>query len=145
MMVTMEAAITVDRRHDGTTQLRGEFVANLSSSEIEVGGRFRSSGTERTSRRDEFRERLREWQDATGHLSAPSRIYSHPTYLRLFMLGPSMIPLILEDIRDGAMCDWYRTLRLLTEDDPVTDAERGKVDLMDAAWLQWGRDHEYIA
>lgn len=95
--------------------------------------------------RPEFDARVADWSAATAHLSSPARIYSHPTYQRLMMLGREIVPLILEDIRHGAAVDWYEALRAFANDfDPVTDAERGHVALMDAAWLRWGRDNGFI-
>lgn len=136
---------TVASKSTGTTNARRELAtADYSSSAVWAGVSVRSSGTKRASLRDNFRERKSDWLGATGHWSAPSRIYSHPTYHRLVALGRGIIPLLLEDIRDGASCDWYRLLRFHADFEAVTDAERGDVDLMDAAWLRWGRDNGYI-
>ena len=148
-MVT--AVIRVDSENTRTDRRREFGLVEPSSSGNWVGIAFSSGGTTFESLRDKFQERAEAWQDATGHLSAPSRIYSHPTYPRLLLLGRGIIPLILEDIQDGARCDWYPALRaladfdlVLTNLDPVTDAERGNVGLMDAAWLRWGRNNGYI-
>lgn len=136
-------AMAIKSASKGTDEGRQFLSVALSSSEAEVSLMFTSNGTITVSLRDNFRERAEDWRQATGHLSAPSRIYSHPTYHRLVALGPRIIAPILEDVRDGAKCDWYSALRTLTGDDPVTDAERGDVYRMDASWLRWGRDNSY--
>ena len=83
------------------------------------------------------------WHEATDVLSSPSRITSHPAYLEIVGMGATAIPLILRDLqqRGGA---WYPALRAITGASPVPRDVRGDVQRMTAAWLQWGRERQYI-
>jgi hypothetical protein len=83
------------------------------------------------------------WRDATQFLSSPTDITSHEAYQRIIALGPRVVPLILEDLRDRGG-HWYIALRRLVTDPPQIDQEtarssRAVVDV----WLNWGRAHGY--
>ena len=58
-------------------------------------------------------------------------------------MGEEAIPLILEDLRtEGGM--WYRALSALTGVKVIREEDRGKVDAIDAAWINWGVREGYI-
>jgi hypothetical protein len=84
------------------------------------------------------------WHDETDFLSSPSRITGNDTYLEVISMGKRVIPLILEDLKERGG-DWYRALRILSEEDPVPVEARGDVEQMKRSWLQWGHERGYMA
>ena len=91
---------------------------------------------------EEFNELANQWHDETDLLSSPSRITGSDTYLKIISMGRRVIPLILEDLRERGG-NWYRALRIISDDDPVSVEARGNVEQMKQAWLQWGRSRGY--
>jgi hypothetical protein len=85
-----------------------------------------------------FRSLAAEWEEETGHLSAVTQIAMHPAYQQIIGMGPEVVPLILADLaRTGS--HWFWALTAITGEQPVPPQDRGYVDRMVAAWLQWGR------
>jgi len=93
--------------------------------------------------REQFSELATRWQEETAVLSSATEITSHPVYRQIIELGPRVLPLIFEELeREPAM--WFAALRELTGENPVPDEERGRVQLMRATWLAWGKQHGYM-
>lgn len=92
---------------------------------------------------EEFNELANQWHDETDLLSSPSRITGSDTYLKIISMGRRVIPLILEDLKEQGG-SWYRALRIISDDNPVSVEARGNVEQMKQAWLQWGRSRGYI-
>lgn len=101
-----------------------------------------SNATERgPSRADivaEFRRLADEWREATEGYSSMALMAAHDNYLAIIRIGWPAVPLILRDIRDGGG-HWYKALRIITRENPVTPEMAGDVRRMDEAWLAWGR------
>ena len=92
---------------------------------------------------EKFGELANEWHDEVDFLSSPSVITGNDTYLQIISMGREVIPLILEDLKErGGL--WYRALRILSGEDPVHIDERGNIEEMKRAWLEWGRERGYI-
>ncbi len=83
------------------------------------------------------------WHEETDALSSPTKITSNEAYLKIIALGQAAIPLILRDLQERGG-DWYLALRVLTDANPVRPEHEGYTTRMDAAWLNWGREHGYI-
>jgi len=92
---------------------------------------------------EEFNELANQWHDETDLLSSPSRITGSDTYLKIISMGRRVIPLILEDLKERGG-SWYRALRIISDDNPVSVEARGDVEQMKQSWLQWGRSRGYI-
>lgn len=87
-----------------------------------------------------FRQLADHWRGETRYLSSTTAICTHPAYQRIIGLGPQVLPLILGELaREPGQ--WFWALRALTGDDPVPEADRGRVRAMTDAWLAWGRQH----
>ena len=84
-----------------------------------------------------------QWHHDTDHRSSPSRIADHDAYLKILTLGRAAVPLILQDLRDHGG-DWYRALRILTDENPVPPEHQGIPGLMNEDWINWGRTHGLI-
>ncbi|MCC6929955.1 MAG: hypothetical protein IT359_13315 [Gemmatimonadaceae bacterium] len=84
------------------------------------------------------------WKADTVCSSSLSDIVLHPAYQRIIGLGPAVIPLIAEALRDEPHF-WFDALTALTGADPVTDAHRGSLIDMTADWLAWLAQRGYGA
>jgi hypothetical protein len=89
------------------------------------------------STESEFKRLAKEWIHDTKYLSSPSEKYLHPSYAQIIGLGPSVVPLILEELRRRPD-DWFYALRAITRADPVTSTMAGDMGKMKKAWLAWG-------
>ena len=92
---------------------------------------------------EQFAALANRWHGETDFLSSPSRITSNYSYLKIISMGKRVIPMILEDLNEHGG-HWYPALRILSEEDPVPIEDRGDVEQMKKAWLQWGRERGYI-
>jgi len=93
---------------------------------------------------DIFETLTREWKAAASVSSSLTDAAMHASYQRIIGLGPSVIPLILRDLRDNGG-PWFWALRALTGENPVPQAHRGKMDLMTNDWLKWGQEKDLIS
>jgi hypothetical protein len=94
---------------------------------------FSSSKIEET-----FKALKDEWRQATGILSDSIEICNHPAYQRIIGLGPSAVPLIIEEL-EKEPDHWFWALRAITGENPVPPDVRGRLDLMAEYWLHWFR------
>ena len=88
-------------------------------------------------------ELAKEWHDATDHLSSPSQIAMHPAYQRIIGMGPSVVPFILEDLRQNGG-EWYWALHAITGESPVPSGVSHSSREVREIWLRWGREHGYM-
>ena len=91
-----------------------------------------------------FRELADRWQADTLYLSSTTDIATHPAYQRVIGLGPQALPLILADLARQPR-QWFWALAAITGEDPVPEADRGRVRAMADAWLAWGRENGWVA
>ena len=91
----------------------------------------------------EFERLATEWKRETAHLSSPSMIAEHSAYQQIIGMGSVAIPMILRDLNEAA-AHWYWALRSIARESPIRPEDRGNIDAMRAAWLDWGERHQYI-
>jgi hypothetical protein len=91
-----------------------------------------------------FRQLARQWQDETRYYSFAPQYAVHPAYLRIIGLGPAVLPLLLDELRQRSG-HWFPALEAITGVNPVPPEARGNVPQMIAAWVEWGRRHGLIA
>lgn len=82
------------------------------------------------------------WRAATSHLSSSTRMAAHPAYQEIIGLGTAAVPLLLAELARQPD-HWFTALKAITGANPVAPADRGRIDRMAAAWLQWGRENGY--
>jgi hypothetical protein len=99
---------------------------------------------EQTDIESRFRALATRWQRETAAHSSVSQIAMHPAYQEVIGLGYAAIPLILRELQQRPN-HWFWALRAITGEDPIQPEQRGKIREMASAWLQWGREHGYIA
>ncbi len=77
------------------------------------------------------------------NLSSTAMIAEHPAYREIIEMGRDAIPLILRDLAKSPL-QWFWDLSSIAGETPVRPDDRGDVDAMTAAWLDWGRRNLYI-
>jgi len=85
----------------------------------------------------------KQWKRETLNLSSIQEIILHPSYQRIIGMGPDVIPIILRQLKRTPDF-WFWALKCLSDVDPVTREIRGDISAMTEAWLDWGREHEYL-
>jgi len=64
-------------------------------------------------------------------------------YQQIIGMGRSALPLIFGDLESHGG-HWFGALLAITGHDPVPDEDKGNVQAMHGAWLQWAREHGYL-
>ncbi|MGB7281571.1 MAG: hypothetical protein WBE13_04845 [Candidatus Acidiferrum sp.] len=91
-------------------------------------------------------EALKElWQRELTSSSSTMVICGHPAYMHIVDMGIEAVPYILQDMIDNGPDHWFVALYLITKVNPVKFADRGKMQAMTDAWIDWGRKEGYIA
>ncbi len=91
----------------------------------------------------EFRTLVESWRKERGATSSVTKMAMCPSYQRIIGLGLKVVPLLLRELeRDPDY--WFWALKVITGEDPVPPESRGKLREMTAAWLDWGRKHQYL-
>ncbi len=93
--------------------------------------------------RARFTELADQWETDTFFVSNTSLAIKHPAHREIVSMGESVVPLILERMR-GERGHWFFALHAITGANPVNPADRGKVVVMQQAWLQWGEANGYV-
>ena len=96
-----------------------------------------------TETQAEFEQLAAEWKQETAHLSSPNMIAEHRAYQEIIGMGQEAIPLILRDLQQ-TQAQWFWALRSIARESPIQPEDRGDVDAMTVAWLDWGKRHRYI-
>ena len=91
----------------------------------------------------DFQRLATEWKQDTAHLSSPEMIADHRAYQEIIGMGKDAIPFILRDLQKSPT-QWFWALRSIARESPVRPEDRGDVDAMTSAWLDWGRRNLYI-
>ncbi len=93
--------------------------------------------------RERFAELADRWERDTFFVSNSSLAVKHPAHREIISMGESVVPLILERMR-RERGHWFFALHAITGANPVNPADRGKVVVMQQAWLQWGEANGYV-
>ncbi len=78
-----------------------------------------------------------QWRTETALSSSLTDVVTHAAYQRIIGLGRPAVPLILAEL--AVQPDhWGWALEALTGENPVDDEDAGRLDRIQAAWLEWG-------
>lgn len=116
---------------------RYESGLNLASTHITAVSNARSVAGEQSLEK-RFREHADTWERQTAFLSATPMRVLHDSYQSIMAMGPAVVPILLCDLQKTRR-HWFWALRHLTNVDPVPEKDKGNVDKMIAAWVEWGR------
>src|SRR5579862_7578978 len=89
-----------------------------------------------------FHELVATWKVSAGVSSSLSELFAHRSYRELIELGEPAVPLLLAELEREPDW-WFAALKAITGADPVAAENRGKLDEMSRAWLDWGRAKGY--
>lgn len=90
----------------------------------------------------QFEQLADQWRRETGHLSMMNDIVLNPSYQQIIGMGKPAIVLILQDLKKEPD-HWFWALRSITGENPIQPDDRGRLQKMTEAWLEWGRQHGY--
>ena len=97
-----------------------------------------------SSLEDEFQNCAAAWKRDTGHLSVEGDIASHEAYQSIIGMGEKAIPLILKDLMREPH-HWFVALGELTGESPeLREEDRGSIEALSDAWIEWGKSKGYI-
>lgn len=85
-----------------------------------------------------FRERVRQWKEATLLMSSITEMATHPAYQEIIGMGKAVLPLIFAEMV-RAPDQWFWALKAITGADPVAAADRGNMRAMTQEWLSWAK------
>ena len=130
-----EAVRLASTKHFGLTVAR----ANQSPQSqvfLPQSGFYSSAQQERRIKFDRF---LAEWRQQRAFISNYDRIVACPGHLSIVAMGQDALPLIMEELEKGASDPFFRALELITSAQPVRHEDRGNLEKMNKAWLDWWR------
>jgi hypothetical protein len=87
---------------------------------------------------ERFQKEADRWEKETALLSATPMRVMHESYQSIIAMGPEVVPILLRDLQKTRR-HWFWALRHLTGIDPVPAKDKGNLDRMIAAWLEWGQ------
>ena len=88
-----------------------------------------------------------QWKKERGISSSLSKAILCPSYQKIIGMGPDVIPIILDRIRDEGEHPnyWFWALESLTGENPVSEDDLGDFRAMASAWLSWGYKNGKLA
>ncbi len=110
----------------------------MTTEEVEKIHQYLKTKSEKAAhyRAEKFRRLADQWYENTRHLSSINKQIMHPAYLQIIGMGPDVIPLVLEELKQTQE-HWFPALFALTGEDPAP--EGCTFDEAVNAWLEWGR------
>lgn len=92
-----------------------------------------------------FRRLVDLWRDETFFSSSVTNNLYHPAYLKIMAMGERVLPLILRELEDRGG-QWFMALRHIVDEREYPDKPNdiGKPKELKEAWLEWGRQNNYL-
>lgn len=91
---------------------------------------------------ERFNDLKATWESDTMSSSSVEQIVLHPAYQQIIGMGERVLPFIFNDLARGSN-HWFWALKTITGQDPVKEKNRGRINKMKEAWINWAIDHEY--
>ena len=92
--------------------------------------------------RIKFERFLAEWREQRDFISNYDRIVACPGHLKIVAMGRDALPLIMKELEKGSADPFFRALELITSAQPVRHEDRGNLEKMNKAWLDWWRPQD---
>lgn len=90
-----------------------------------------------------FDDLAEQWRRETRGMSTMIHKAMNSHYLDIIGMGPAAIPLILRDL-EREPDHWFVALQHVTGRDPVPKEDRGNIEKMAAAWIEWGHREGWL-
>jgi hypothetical protein len=137
------AKFIVKRRHE---KLRAEALSRILARARELTASA-VVADDAVSLERRFQEQADKWATETRHLSSPAQKALHPSYQAVLGMASEnkdeVIRLLLLDLQRNRR-DWFWALSYLAGDNPITQADAGRIDKMIGAWVKWGRENHFL-
>jgi hypothetical protein len=139
----------------GVADLLGAFILNANNNNVKVDNQETTpqEGVTSSPRKLQidkqleatFKDLATKWKGETEFLSSTIQISMHPSYQRIIGLGEKVIPLLLRELAQNQEPDhWFWALRAITGENPIPPDSRGRLIEMKKAWIEWGRERNYV-
>ncbi len=83
------------------------------------------------------------WEQETAILSSAREKAMHPAYQEIIGMGEAIVPLILSEMKQNPK-HWFWALKSITGENPILPEQRGIMNEMTRAWLEWGNNKGYM-
>ena len=83
------------------------------------------------------------WTYNNSLISSVDKMVLLPEYQEIIGMGKAVVPFILKELKKEPNY-WFWALKAITRDDPVKPEDRGNLQKMSDAWIQWGAEKGYI-
>ena len=93
--------------------------------------------------KEKFRQLSSQWRSETVFISSMKKILNHPAYLKIIEFGMPVVPLILSELEKSPDF-WFTALTKITGKNPISNAEKGDLEKMTKAWLNFAKKERYI-
>ncbi len=104
-------------------------------------------GLTASSQRETVEERFdrlsRQWKRKSEFLSSISQMAMLPEYQQIIGMGSEVLSYILESLRREPD-HWFWALNAITGVNPIRDEDRGHIQRMTEAWIEWGIREGYL-
>lgn len=90
----------------------------------------------------QFEQLAGQWRSESQFISSMTDMVMLPSYQRIIGMGRDVVPLMLREL-EREPDYWFWALQATTGDDPVQPADRGDLQKMAVAWLNWGKREGY--
>jgi len=93
---------------------------------------------ERLTTEARFRQLATEWKQQSGYLSLLRQAVLLRPYQAIIGMGFPAVRLLLDELRREP-AHWFWALESITGENPVPEEARGNIEMMAAAWIDWGK------
>jgi hypothetical protein len=93
---------------------------------------------------ERFEHLVSQCKETLPYSSSITEWTMQPHYQQIIGMGPSVTPLLLQELM-RAPDHWFWALKSVTGEDPVPPEDRGNLQRMTKAWLDWGKKKGYLA
>ncbi len=93
----------------------------------------------------EFERLIDKWKKDTYAMSSTTMMVAHPSYQRIIGMGPAVLPLLTQVLKEDFGCHWCIAMMYITGEDPVSDAACRTTRGVRLSWLAWAREEGYLA
>ena len=94
--------------------------------------------------RERFDRLAAQWREESQYMSNTGQMTLLKSYLGIIGIGEPAVPLLLEELKRDPDY-WFRALEAITLEDPVPPEDKGRLDRMAAAWIDWGVRSGHLA
>ncbi|NJO94337.1 MAG: hypothetical protein HC820_08335 [Hydrococcus sp. RM1_1_31] len=82
------------------------------------------------------------WKSEVAGISSTAKMSQHPAYQEIISMGISIVPLLLSELKNNPLY-WLTALSAITGENPIKPEQRGRVQQMASAWIEWGQQQGY--